>query len=51
MIVVGALLLILGLALNLGVLTILGIVLLIVGLLFGGLGYAGRPVMGRRYWY
>jgi len=50
-IVLGAILLILGLVLGIGVLTILGIVLLVLGFVFGGLGYAGRPVAGRRYWY
>jgi hypothetical protein len=51
MIILGAILLILGLVFGIGILTIIGIILLVVGLLFGGLGVAGRPVGGRRYWW
>jgi Family of unknown function (DUF6131) len=51
MIVLGAILLILGLVLNIYWLWVIGIILLVIGAVFWLLGRAGRPVGGRRYWY
>jgi Family of unknown function (DUF6131) len=51
MIIVGAILLILGLVLDLYWLWVIGIILLVVGAVFWLLGNVGRPVAGRRYWY
>ncbi len=51
MIIFGAILLILGLVLNLYWLWAIGIILLVVGAVFWLLGRTGRPVGGRRAWY
>lgn len=51
MIVVGAILLILGLVLDVYLLWVVGIILLVIGGVFWLLGRAGRPVGGRRVWY
>ncbi|BDY30321.1 MULTISPECIES: DUF6131 family protein [Mycolicibacterium] len=51
MIVLGAILLILGLVLNIYWLWVVGIVLLVAGAVFWLLGSIGRPVAGRRTWY
>lgn len=51
MIVLGAILLILGFVLNIGLLWTIGIILLVIGALLYVLGASGRPVGGRRYWY
>ncbi|BBX35425.1 hypothetical protein MMAG44476_01120 [Mycolicibacterium mageritense DSM 44476 = CIP 104973] len=51
MIVFGAILLILGLVLNIYWLWVVGIVLLVAGAVFWLLGSIGRPVAGRRTWY
>ena len=51
MIVVGAILLILGLGLDVYLLWVIGVVLLVVGAVFWALGAIGRPVGGRRAWY
>jgi hypothetical protein len=51
MIVAGAVLLILGLVLDLYWLWVIGIILLVFGAVFWVLGRAGRPVGGRRVWY
>lgn len=50
MIVVGAILLILGWVTGISILTTIGIILLIVGVILFALGAAGRPVGGRN-WY
>jgi len=51
MIVLGAILLILGIVLGIGLLSTIGIILLVIGAILWVLGAAGRPVGGRRYWY
>ncbi|GAB3025924.1 hypothetical protein MBOU_55120 [Mycobacterium bourgelatii] len=51
MIIVGALLLILGLVFGISLLSTLGIVLLVIGVVMWALGSMGRPVAGRRNWY
>ena len=51
MIGVGVLLLILGLAFGIYLLSVTGAVLLAAVAVFCLLGMLGRPVAGRRYWY
>lgn len=51
MIVLGAILLILGIVLGIGLLSTVGIILLVIGAVLWVLGAAGRPIGGRRYWY
>lgn len=51
MIVLGIILLLLGMFLNIGILTTLGIILLVIGAVLFILGSVGRPVGGRRYWF
>ncbi|WP_166555546.1 hypothetical protein [Mycolicibacterium sp. CBMA 226] len=51
MIVVGAVLLALGLFLNVYPLWVAGVVVLVVGAVFWLLGAVERPIAGRRYWY
>jgi hypothetical protein len=51
MLIVGLILLLLGIFLNVGILTTIGIILLVVGAILWILGAVGRPIAGRRYWY
>ncbi|MCE5291932.1 MAG: hypothetical protein LLG14_22195 [Nocardiaceae bacterium] len=51
MIALGVVLLLLGYLLGVPFLWTLGIIAIIVGAVFWIMGSAGRPVMGRRYWY
>lgn len=51
MIVLGAILLIVGFVLKIGIIWNIGIVLLVIGAALWILGSVGRPVGGRRYWY
>lgn len=51
MIILGLILAIIGYLLGLGILTTIGIILLIVGLVLMLVGAVGHPVGGRRYWY
>ncbi len=51
MIVLGVILLILGFVLGIQLLWVLGVILLVIGAVLYIMGSAGRPVMGRRYWY
>lgn len=51
MIVLGVILLILGLVLEVGILSTLGIILIIIGVIFWILGTMDRAVLGRRYWW
>lgn len=51
MITLGVILLILGLVLDMGILTTIGLILLIVGAVLFLLGSAGRAVGGRRHYY
>jgi hypothetical protein len=50
-ITLGVILLILGLVLDIGILTTLGVILLVVGAILFLLGSAGRAVGGRRHYY
>ncbi len=51
MIVLGAILLILGYVLHVGILSTIGIVLLVIGAVLWILGAVGRPVGGRKVWF
>lgn len=51
MIILGVILLLLGWLLGISILTTIGIIVLIIGLIFLVLGSVGRPVGGRRYWF
>lgn len=51
MLILGVILLVLGLLLGLGILTTIGVILLVVGAVLWLLGAAGRPVGGRKAWY
>jgi hypothetical protein len=48
--ILGLLLLLLGWLTDIGILTTLGIILLVIGAVLWILGAMGRPVGGRRYW-
>jgi hypothetical protein len=50
-IILGLILLILGLLLNIGILTTIGIIVLVVGLVLLLLGSTGRAVGGRRHFF
>jgi hypothetical protein len=51
MLILGVVLLLIGWLTGIGVLTTVGIILLVVGAVLMLLGSANRPVFGRRYWY
>jgi hypothetical protein len=51
MIILGLGLLVLGLLLGMSILTTLGIILVVVGIVLYFLGAAGRPVAGRRHYW
>lgn len=51
MIILGIILLVLGYALDIGILTTLGIILLVIGAVLFLLGSTGRAVGGRPHWY
>jgi len=49
--VLGLILLLIGWLTGIGILTTIGIVLLVIGAVLWILGSTGRPVGGRRYWW
>jgi hypothetical protein len=51
MIVLGLVLLLVGWLLGFGLLTTLGIILLVIGLILFAVGRMGHPVGGRSNWY
>lgn len=51
MIVLGLILIVAGYLLGIGILTTLGIILLIVGLVLLLMGSMGRPAFGRRHYF
>ena len=51
MIVIGVVLLVLGLLLGFGLLTTVGLILLVIGAVLMLMGHAGRGVGGRSHWY
>lgn len=50
MLILGLILLVLGWLTGIGILTTVGVVLLIIGLVLLALGGLGRPVGGRNWW-
>lgn len=51
MIILGVILLVLGLLFGIGILTYIGIALLVIGAILALLGGVGHPVGGRRWYY
>ncbi|MBB5787094.1 DUF6131 family protein [Jiangella mangrovi] len=51
MIILGVVLLLIGLLAGVGILTTIGIILLIVGAVLYVLGAAGRPLAGRKHYW
>jgi hypothetical protein len=51
MIILGLILLIIGWLAGISILTTLGIILLVIGVVLWILGSTGRPVGGRKYWW
>lgn len=51
MLILGLVLLLVGWLTGIGILTTIGIILLVVGAVLMLLGSVNRPVLGRRYWY
>lgn len=51
MIILGLVLLILGYLLHFGLLTTIGVILLVVGAVLAIAGAVGRPIAGRRHYY
>lgn len=51
MIILGVVLLIAGLLTGIGILWTIGLILVVVGLILAALGWAGRPVAGRRHYW
>jgi membrane-bound ClpP family serine protease len=49
--ILGLVLLLIGWLAGIGILTTLGVILLVVGAVFLVLGSVNRPILGRRYWY
>ena len=49
--ILGLVLLLIGWLTGIGILTTVGVVLLVVGAVLMLLGSVNRPVLGRRYWY
>jgi Family of unknown function (DUF6131) len=49
--ILGLILLLLGWVTGIGILTTIGIILLVIGAVLWILGATGRPVGGRRYWW
>lgn len=51
MLILGLILLLLGWLTDIGILTTIGIILLVIGAVLWILGATGRAVGGRRYWW
>lgn len=51
MLILGVVLLLIGWLTGVGILTTLGIILLVIGAVLMVLGSVNRPVFGRRYWF
>lgn len=51
MLILGLVLLLIGVLLGIHTLYLIGLVLLILGVILFLLGYLGRPLGGRKYWY
>jgi hypothetical protein len=51
MLVLGVVLLLIGWLTGIGILTTIGIILVVIGAVLLLLGSINRPVLGRKYWY
>jgi hypothetical protein len=51
MLILGLILLLIGIFAHIGILTTIGVIILVVGAVFLILGSVGRPIGGRKYWY
>jgi hypothetical protein len=51
MLILGLILVLVGWLTSIGILTTLGIILVVIGAVFWILGATGRPIGGRRYWW
>ncbi len=51
MLILGLVLVLLGWLTGIGILTTLGIILVVIGAVFWILGATGRSIGGRRYWW
>ena len=51
MLILGLVLLVIGWLTGIGILTTVGIILLVIGAVLMVLGSMNRPVFGRRYWF
>lgn len=51
MIILGIILLLLGWLVGLSILTTIGVILIVVGLILALLGGVGRPIGGRPFWW
>lgn len=51
MITLGLIFILIGWLVGLGILTSIGLILLVIGLIFMLLGTTGRPVGGRPFWW
>ena len=51
MLILGLVLLVIGWLTGIGILTTIGVILVVIGAIFWILGSMGRPVAGRRYWW
>jgi hypothetical protein len=51
MIILGIILLLIGWLANIGILTTIGIILVVIGAVLFLLGASGRAVGGRKHWY
>ncbi|MDF2093055.1 DUF6131 family protein [Knoellia sp. 3-2P3] len=51
MIILGIILVLIGWLASISILTTIGIILIVVGLILALLGATGRAVGGRKYWY
>ena len=51
MLILGVILLVIGLLANIGILTTIGIILIVIGAVLWILGSMGRPLAGRRHYW
>ena len=51
MIVLGIILLIIGFVAQIAIIWTIGVIVVVVGLVFAILGFAGREIGGRKHWY
>jgi uncharacterized membrane protein HdeD (DUF308 family) len=51
LIVLGILLLIIGFVAGIAIIWTIGVIVVVVGVIFALLGFAGREIGGRKHWY